>query len=450
VCDGTWAANLEIAADVDIINPSGVPSDVVIDGGAAASVVLVATAGISSSIEGVTLQNGAGSGDAVASLYPGANGGGVDCSAEGATLALSTVDIIDNAALSGVGGGLASSGCDVFIDDAVISGNEAQYAGGLYVDAGTLTVSESVVTDNVGSQGGGLMVLDYTDAAVLSLDEVEVTGNSSPDDYGGGLGAWETGAGGTTVSCVGSSSTDAGFTDNSAGTGGGGIYLYGGVDLTSTECDFGTSAGGDENSPDDVYTDLDGASYGDLGDDETFTCSEGVCGSLAPSPTLTHSLGFTTYSATQDDSGRGNVFQATADATLRGFSMYMAPSGSCSVDLYVLSNSAASTTGWTVEWSSLGNTVSSTGWVSTGEISVSTVTGMHYGLFAAWQCGSGSLTYYYSTSSADDTISGFAEHSAAGGWTYTYTASLSGSGQSVGWLGTSDSARYYMDVDYAL
>jgi len=419
VCDGTWSANLEIAADVDIINPSGVPSDVVIDGGAAGSVVLVGTAGISASIEGVTLQNGAGSGDAVADLFPGANGGGVDCSAAGATLSLSTVDIIDNTALSGVGGGLASSGCDVFIDDAVISGNEAEFAGGLYVDAGTLTVSESVVSDNIANDdAGGVMVFDYTGAAVLSLDEVEVTGNTAADD-GGGLGAWEIGAG-TTISCVGSTSTDAGFTDNSAADGGG-VYLYAGVDLTSTDCDFGTSAGGDDNTPDDLFQSTGAVSFM-LGSDETFTCVDGICGT-----DLSTTAGSTGSTGAFPASAFGNVVLATVDSQLYSFGMSASSvSGStCTADFYLMSNSSESKSGWTVEWASLGNTISTaTSYESGGFTGAELTAGTYYALIFGTTCASYDLNIGYGSGITDadagiGTITGYVFDN--GGYTSTHS-----------------------------
>ena len=72
--------------------------------------------------------------------------------------------------------------------------------------------------------------------------------------------------------------------------------------------DFGTSAGGDDNDPVDLSS---GSTDYMAGDDASFTCTDGVCGSSA-----SYSFGGTTTDYYADDYLKGNVVKATTDATI--------------------------------------------------------------------------------------------------------------------------------------
>jgi hypothetical protein len=435
VCDGTWFVALEVEASVDVWNPSGDAADVMLDGGGSEPVLSIDADGIAVSLTDLTVQNGSSSG----------SGGNIACEATGTSIDLDGVDVLDGEALTG--GGIAVEGCTLGLDDTLVSGNQAESVGGiLLIDAsGVITDSELSGNEATDSDAGGLGVLASSATISLSMSGSVIEDNTAAGT-GGGLMALEDG-GSLSVSCTGTTSTTEGIIGNTGDDDAGGMALVGEVDFTATDCDFGASGTADDNAPYDLTTAADGQVF-NLGDDESFTCTAGVCATLSGSASGTHLIGGPASTATQNNSGRGNIFEATADGTIDGFELYLTATGTCSVDLYVLSNSSVTTTGWTVEWSSLGNSVSSAGYVDTGSIGVSTTTGTHYALVSGWQCGSGTATYRYNTDSADDTISGFAEHSGAGGWNLTYTSTLAGSGQSLGWASASDIARYDMIIDY--
>ena len=435
VCDGTWFVALDVDASVDLWNPSADAADVMLDGGNVDSVISITSDGIDVSLTDITVQNGATS----------ANGGNLTCDATGTSLDLDGVDVLDGVALSG--GGVAVTGCTLSLDDTLISGNQAESAGGIMMTDSSGVITDSELSDNTatGSEGGGLGIVASGATISLGISGSVIEGNTAAGS-GAGIVALETG-GSLSLSCTGTTSTTEGIIGNDADSEAGGVNLFGEVDFTATHCDFGASGTTDDNAPYDLSTTEDGMVFS-LGDDESFTCTSGVCGSLIGSISGSHTIGGPASTGTRNNSGRGNIFQATAPGTLDSFEMYISVAGTCSVDQYVLSNSSVTTTGWDVEWSSLGNSVSSSGYVDTGTIGVATSTGTHYALVTSWQCGSGTATYRYNSDTTDDTITGFAEHSGAGGWNLTYTSTLAGSGQSLGWASTSDSARYDMLIDY--
>ena len=412
VCEGTWSVNLDIAANVDIVNPSGVPGDVVLDGSGSGSVILVATDGIDVSLDGVSLQNGQGSGNAV-SDFSGVNGGGIDCTVSAtSTITATSVDITGNDS-GAVGGGIASSGCDLIFDDVILSSNTADFAGGMYVDDGIVIITDSVISDNAADYGGGMMVYDYTGAVSVTLDEVEVTSNTATLS-GGGAWFYEDNPGGVSVECLGSSGTSAGFTANTAGEGGG-VAIEGDADVTFDVCDFGTS--GSENSPESIVDDS-GSSL-DFGDDETFDCIDGVCGTQT-----TYTLGALDQDYVDTTYLSGNVILADADMMLDSFEVHLADMGSCSADFYVLSNSTLDDAGWTVEWASTGNSVPVTAdYIPSGSVGLTVSSGTYYALLAGSTCSSGGLDQYYTSSSGAAVDAGFGDV-VSYAYQNTYTGSL--------------------------
>mgnify|MGYP003334401483 CR=1 FL=1 len=76
VCEGTWYVQLDVAADLELWNPSGIPADVVLDGDATGTVISIATDGIAVDLYGLSVKNGLGTGNA-AWDSPGVSGGGI-------------------------------------------------------------------------------------------------------------------------------------------------------------------------------------------------------------------------------------------------------------------------------------------------------------------------------------------------------------------------------------
>ena len=395
VCEGTWYVNLDVGANVDIINPSGVPGDVVLDGGGTATVISIATDGITVHLEGLSIENGYGTGDSFG-LYPGVNGGGIDCTASGTTLTATSVDIQNNSAdlTVGGGGGMGVAGCTVSLDDAVIAANQAAVGAGILVDGGTLDVVDSVVTENfAASYGGGMMLYDDAGFSTVSLDEVDVRDNSA-GEYGGGamlLGD----STGVELSCVGSVGTPSGFTENIASYAGGGLFLYGVYAFEADTCDFGTVEGGDDNSPEDISLDFSSSSSQD--DDASFTCLGGACGTES-----TYSIGGSTSVGNYTTYLTGNVVLADTAALIRSFGVKLSTSSSsCTADFYLLTNSSAAESGWTVRYANRGVPISSTAsYVDSGSVDLLSSAGTYYALVAGTTCDTTGLVIYYEASSA--------------------------------------------------
>jgi hypothetical protein len=409
VCEGTWYVNLDVTADVDIVNPSGAPSDVVLDGAATATVISVATDGISVHLEGLSIQNGAGSGD---SRYDtlGVSGGGIDCTADGASISAMSVDIQSNSASAageGVGGGIGALGCDLTLEDMVIADNIAGYGGGIYVDSGSLSLVDSVVSDNIVDQyGGGLMAYDSEAAASVELIDVDMRDNTAAVLGGGAFASADGDGDGVSVRCIGSSGSTAGFRSNAvtsgAATYGGGLFLVEDVSFEADNCDFGTSAGGDDNSPEDISVNFS-RTY-DFDDDESFICTGGYCGT-----DTTFTLGLDSYGYTDVVFLAGNIILADSDAVIRSFGMNLVTSSSsCSADFYVLSNTSASTSGWTVEYANTGVSVSSTAdYVDSGTVNVVSSSGTYYVLLSGTTCTSTGLDFSYGFTASSATDAGF-------------------------------------------
>ncbi len=90
----------------------------------------------------------------------------------------------------GSGGALRKDhgNADLTIADVVITGNYAELYGGavnLFDTDGTVTIRDSVISNNVAGDGGGGLYSDGDAALSLNLINVEITGNTASD--GGGL-----------------------------------------------------------------------------------------------------------------------------------------------------------------------------------------------------------------------------------------------------------------------
>ena len=171
------------------------------------------------------------------------------------------------------GGGAISKelgDADLTIANVVLTGNYAETEGGavnLRDTDGTVTIRDSVISNNVAGNDGGALSALTLGALVLTLNNVEITGNSS-DGGGGGIDAYYcsltivdstisgntaggdgggirfedgpltivdstisgntagNGGGGLWIDDTDGTISDTTISDNTAGDGGGGIYLY--------------------------------------------------------------------------------------------------------------------------------------------------------------------------------------------------------------------------------
>ncbi len=133
-------------------------------------------------MSGLTVRDGVGSGV----------GGGIVVEG-GATLNLSQAVVSNNSAAgSGGGGGLSgATGSTIVLDRVQVLGNSAgAYAGGIYINRGTLIITDSTVDGNsTDNWGGGI----YNDRSTTTLTRVTVSNNTAGKDgagiYSAGVGA---------------------------------------------------------------------------------------------------------------------------------------------------------------------------------------------------------------------------------------------------------------------
>ncbi len=159
----------------------------------------------------------------------------------GVTITGGNANFCDNGCegYDGSGGALRKDhgNADLTIADVVITGNYAELDGGavsLFITDGTVTIRDSVISNNVAGDGGGGLYSDGDAALSLNLIDVEITGNTASD--GGGL----------YLSDTDTSISDSTLNGNTAYTGdAGGITSYGGSLTISNSSISGNTAGDD-------------------------------------------------------------------------------------------------------------------------------------------------------------------------------------------------------------
>ncbi len=205
-------------------------------------------------------------------------GGGVSCQGS-RTVVDSTLDIynstIDSNDGSNQGGGLIQDGCDTSITSSTLTTNYANYGGGIFARPRSITLVDTIVSDNTTSTAGGGAYINGQEFGQVDFD---MTGSIFSDNQTGassnsaGMFIW----GDVALTCTGDSSTTAGFISNL----GYGIKIYsGGISsavVTSDLCDWGSSADNNDNSSYDIYNSYTGVGYY-YDSDESFVCTGSSC-----------------------------------------------------------------------------------------------------------------------------------------------------------------------------
>ena len=366
-CDGTFYVALDAQASVSLESLNEDASAVVLDGGGSGTPLSISTDGVSIELAELTLQNG----DATNTYESYSAGGGLYCNAS-SSLDLTGVVVDGNEAEVGAGI-FVGDDCSVTLDDVVVSSNAADLFGGGAAVVGEMVATDSTFEDNEGATGGGGVVV----SGVVDLDGSVVDDNSATTGAG-----WVVTDGGE-LTCSGSVTATDGFTNN--GDDYGAVVVQDGG-FTADVCDFGTSSGGDDNSPADVYTALGNALTFD--DDESFTCTDGLC------DMGTFTFGDTTSSQSSNNVAVGVVIEASASGQLTSFGANLG--GGCSTDFWVLQGSSASGP-WTELASDTVTSVS--GW---NDISLSNNvgSGSYYAFVVGWS--SCSQTAYSGASASTD------------------------------------------------
>ena len=152
-CDGTFYVNLMIEGSATVSSFGADPAATMLDGGEdSGSVVRVSGDGLEVSLSDLTLQNGEAQlwGD-----WAGSLGGGIDCTTyDGVDYGVGDVALtLDNLIITGnsadYGGGILSLGCDLTISNTDIEYNTAAYfAGAMYLGDGQDHALTSVTIDN--------------------------------------------------------------------------------------------------------------------------------------------------------------------------------------------------------------------------------------------------------------------------------------------------------------
>ena len=225
----TVATEAQIVIDNDVILDG--EGELTVDGQGDHRVFRVEN-GVETELRGVTVTGGFAEGD-----FPDNSGGGIYISNTG-TLTLTNSTVSDNTAQ--VGGGINNSGT-LTLTNSTVSGNTAQVYGGGISNNGTLTLTNGTVSgNNAGRDGGGIYI---SNTGTLTLTNGTVSGNTVGRDGGGIYNSGTLTLTNGTVS--GNTAIDEGY----------GIYNEGTVTLTNTLMDdpcavnSPTSLGGNLESP---------------------------------------------------------------------------------------------------------------------------------------------------------------------------------------------------------
>lgn len=281
VCPGEWFARVLIRADVDVVGLGTDRSETTLSGGEQGTILDISGPDVTVNVSNLTLDRGAG-------FDPDHNsgGGGLYCAQQGV----------------------------VNIDNVTFTRHFANDGSALYARDCTLSVSDSLFSNNVSEDDGGAVTL-WTSTG--SFTDVEISGNTSLD--GGGVALFNSTLTGTRLTVADNVATsfaagmwvyestvaltDSSFTgnSNSGAAYGGGLLVYGSADLTRVRFAGNTSplGGGlfvyvnatvtgndcsfESNTPQDIFAHNSSGNDGKGGTSYTgssstnFSCASNAC-----------------------------------------------------------------------------------------------------------------------------------------------------------------------------
>ena len=209
------SGELQITHAVTISGPGA--ERLSIDGNGTFRVFDNLTSGVS--ISGFTITNGSA---------PGTNGGGIfNEGGNSATLRLSDCAVSGNSA--DFGGGIFNSNGTLTVDSCTISGNVAALSGGgisnSAVDgAANLTITNSTISDNSATANDGGGILNGAGGTTLSVASLTVSNSTLSGNSAIGNGGAIANAVDAAPNAARATITNSTFSDNSATANGGGIY----------------------------------------------------------------------------------------------------------------------------------------------------------------------------------------------------------------------------------
>ncbi len=296
-CAGSYAARVySVGYTLDFVGIYGADRTTLVNNYSVGSVMTLSDGRVR--VSGLTLSGGTGNGTS-----PNLRGGAVFASGTIAAPSVPTV-VLEDCVVSGntanYGGGIYSNTFAwVELDNTVVSGNTATNGAGMYVYAtAKATLLDAEITGNTGVTGGGILSVATTGSVALSgtlvhantasvqgggvfqngstvttltLTDSSIYANSAPEGGGLYLLAGLASCSATTTGGV----TSGGIYANTATTRGGGVYMADHNSSTarfsSTGCDYGTGA--TDNAPHDISIKTSGSAYAtEVGSTGTFTC----------------------------------------------------------------------------------------------------------------------------------------------------------------------------------
>jgi Protein of unknown function (DUF1565) len=177
VSPGTYIGRIDFLGKPIHLISSGGPAVTILDGGGSGPVVRFATGeGSKSILEGVTVQNGAVSGNGAGisidnasptirnvvvrnnrAIGTSARGGGIAVFGAKSRPVITCSQLLDNDAEYSGGGLYSAYSADPYVRSSVIAGNNASYGGGIGVAfSGRLDLGWSEISNNAAIDGGGL------------------------------------------------------------------------------------------------------------------------------------------------------------------------------------------------------------------------------------------------------------------------------------------------------
>jgi len=213
--DGTCAADCSLREAIDAAN-GAVGPDIIAFGAGVTGTITLTLGGINSRIDisdDLTI-NGPGAG----TLAISGNNTSRIFNASSSTLTIRDLTLRDGNAT--YGGAIQSTVDTLTIEDSVITQNNARSGGGggIYQESGAVFIRRSEISNNSANESGGGILFKMLGSDTLTIEDSLITQNTA-QDFGGGVAAYADDEGGT-VTMISST-----ISENTAGYGGG-IHFY--------------------------------------------------------------------------------------------------------------------------------------------------------------------------------------------------------------------------------